>query len=469
MKIPFIKLIQSLYYYYFFDVNKNQLLRIPEAAYRNLEQWLQSGVEPIGDSTINRLIKMGYLSSNKAEKIEHPLTGKLKELMETQMTMLILQLTQGCNLRCSYCIYSDHYSPSQRSHSSKRMSYDTAVKAVDYFMKHSVDNPRAIIAFYGGEPLLEFPLLCSIVEYIKNHYPDREVIYNFTTNGTLLTREIMEYCDQNHIYFMISLDGPEKIHNVSRRYAVSGKGSYADVIKNIKYMKENYPELHRRLNISMVVDEKNDYDEIAKIFDDPVMDGISNFYIAGIDDKYSAEKTLHFYSYYEKEQYNRFLGLLEYTLDGSYSGKNAMVKEDVRQIDMVKDDLTPADGIPPVFAPGGPCTPGQTKLFVSTEGKFFPCERVSELSACNCIGNLEDGIDLAAVSKILNIGQLSEDKCRNCWAFSHCKLCLVYADDNGRLSGDFKTASCETVQKEMEERFRTYIAVKECREIWRKR
>ena len=85
MKIPFIKLIQSLYYYYFFDVNKNQLLRIPEAAYRNLEQWLQSGVEPIGDSTINRLIKMGYLSSNKAEKTNGIPTALLAEGATTDL------------------------------------------------------------------------------------------------------------------------------------------------------------------------------------------------------------------------------------------------------------------------------------------------------------------------------------------------------------------------------------------------
>lgn len=52
--------------------------------------------------------------------------------LENRMNQLVLQVTQKCNLRCSYCVYSGDYK--NRNHSQKEMSWETAKEAVDYCM-----------------------------------------------------------------------------------------------------------------------------------------------------------------------------------------------------------------------------------------------------------------------------------------------------------------------------------------------
>ncbi len=72
------------------------------------------------------------------------------------MKTMILQVTQRCNLRCEYCIYSGDYK--NRSHTNKDMPWESARQAIDYFIAHSRDTNPIMLAFYGGEPLLNMKL-----------------------------------------------------------------------------------------------------------------------------------------------------------------------------------------------------------------------------------------------------------------------------------------------------------------------
>ena len=75
--------------------------------------------------------------------------------------------------------------------------------------------------------------------------------------------------------------------------------------------------------------------------------------------------------------------------------------------------------------PGGPCIPGAKKLFVTTAGSFFPCEKISESAACGQIRNIQTGFNLDNIKAILNIAALTENECKNCWAFLFCKICAA--------------------------------------------
>ncbi len=70
-----------------------------------------------------------------------------------------------------------------------------------------------------------------------------------------------------------------------------------------------------------------------------------------------------------------------------------------------------------------PCLPGKARLFVDYKGDFFPCERVNETSSCMHLGNLDTGFDMGNTNSILNIGKLTKDECKNCWAFILCTIC----------------------------------------------
>ena len=94
----------------------------------------------------------GFCRESRLQEIEHPATGKIQSIVEKGLNQIVLQVTQNCNLRCSYCAYSGSYY--NRKHSNKQMSKETALRAVDFFMEHSSEIEDATIGFYGGEPLL---------------------------------------------------------------------------------------------------------------------------------------------------------------------------------------------------------------------------------------------------------------------------------------------------------------------------
>lgn len=117
--------------------------------------------------------------------------------------------------------------------------------------------------------------------------------------------------------------------------------------------------------------------------------------------------------------------------------------------------------------PGGPCIPGQNKLFITTDGKFLPCERVSEISPAMLIGNLEHGFDTPKVLDLINIGQLTEARCLDCWAFRHCALCAKHADDKGQLSGSYKLRHCRESYNTLSTQIRESIMISEYHGVYK--
>lgn len=460
---PFIKLLQSPHHYYFFDVNRNQVVRVSEKTYRNLQKWVHTGEQPCSDQAVGQLQKQGYLSSFHVKEIEHPMTPILEDLLRTKVHSLVLQLTQECNFRCSYCVYSENHNTMQRSHSSRKMSMETACRAIDYFAGHSTAVSYPNIAFYGGEPLLEFEMMKELVTYARKVFGDREIRFTFTTNGSLLTPKVAEFCRDNEIGFLLSLDGPEKIHNVSRRFAANGKGSYQAVRKNIDYIYKNYPELWERVSANMVINQQYDFDEVTALFQEKEFTSMNQFLLSDMDDVYSIEKTVITKSFRAKEEYHKFKAYIDYLKHGDYTGKNWLERDAVLELKKIDNAMKPQKQLPEKSAHSGPCVPGSTKLFVNVDGVFYPCERVSESSEAVRIGDIDHGIDTAQADRLLNLGKLNGEKCRQCWAFIHCTICARYADDQGRLSADFKNSFCDGVRRAVEKKLMTYIMVKECR------
>ncbi len=105
----------------------------------------------------------------------------------------------------------------------------------------NVEEPQII--FYGGEPLVNFPVIESTLQYIEGLKSSGELPQNtfitINTNGTLINKNFVSILRMfKNINVAISLDGPKEIHNQCRKYR-SGLGSFDDAIKGYRLLTEN--------------------------------------------------------------------------------------------------------------------------------------------------------------------------------------------------------------------------------------
>lgn len=462
---PFIKPIDLFGNYYIYDVNRNDVVKVSRGLYEYLVQLERSPESECEEETVWReyesFVEKGYFSGHKMKVIRHPSTDLVEYYLDRKLSMVILQVTQNCNLRCSYCIYSDSYNEGQRSHSGKKMSLETAIRAVDFLAQHSIDSKKVGVSFYGGEPLLEMDLIKKVVDHAEDVLSGKDLTFSVTTNATLLTREIVAYMKEHHFNLMVSLDGPKSIHNTSRRFAADGVGSFDTIRKNLEAFREEYPDYFEKLSISMVIDPQNDFDEINSLFRPSDVFAGLKLHSSIIDDTYSLEKVTFSEEFIAKRNYQIFLAYLARMNRIDRKRVSPIAYEEVVRYGMAMDKMQKAKALPEEGAPNGPCVPGQSRLFADVDGNLYPCERVSENSPAMRIGNLTDGFDYEKSKELLNIGALTPEACRNCWAARLCSICPKHADDGGTLSQELKLARCQGIKDQALTDLKMWILMKE--------
>jgi uncharacterized protein len=174
---------------------------------------------------------------------------------ERAARVVTFQVTEACNLSCSYCY--------QTCKSSKRMSFNTAKRLMDYLLSDQSDyintkNTLAVILdFIGGEPLLEIDLIDQICDYwlarcIELEHPwAYHYQISMCSNGVLYFDERVQafLCKHHgHVGFSISIDGDERLHDSCRVFP-DGSGSYGIASRAAEHYMENFGELGSKITI----------------------------------------------------------------------------------------------------------------------------------------------------------------------------------------------------------------------------
>ena len=151
-----------------------------------------------------------------------------------QLRMTVLTTLQ-CNFACDYCIQGDH--GDYNKHAAK-MSMETAAQVGDW-AERRLDELGAesyVITFFGGEPLLNMPVVYYLSERMWNACQARGVrmLINIITNGLLLTPEIVDRLTPFGLNGVkITLDGDRDTHNQMRPLR-GGQGTFDKIIHNIR-------------------------------------------------------------------------------------------------------------------------------------------------------------------------------------------------------------------------------------------
>jgi uncharacterized protein len=142
-----------------------------------------------------------------------------------------LFVTDQCNLRCSYCFSAGA--------SSREIDWNTARRAVDFLFENSSGVRKLHLSFWGGEPLLAWPLVRRIVQYARKKTQEarKKIDFSIPTNLTILTPEMLEFIANHHIHLSLSIDGTAE--SQSLRKTPSGASSYDSVSKNLDLLQNS--------------------------------------------------------------------------------------------------------------------------------------------------------------------------------------------------------------------------------------
>jgi len=154
-----------------------------------------------------------------------------------------LLVTHSCNLNCTYC-FEKHKELGQRF-----MTLDTAKKILTgefegFARTHSDPTHRLAIEFFGGEPLMNFPLIRQVYEWVRDNDPGIPIQFQLTSNGTLFTPEILAwFTERKHDFrVVLSVDGDEEMHRTTRGVAPGRLP--------LDYIVENWPNSYFKMTLS---------------------------------------------------------------------------------------------------------------------------------------------------------------------------------------------------------------------------
>jgi uncharacterized protein len=236
------------------------LQNCPLSAEELTEELLRRGYSNLEiEATLDEMVDFDVLSSGLPKKTFPAVPDKTFPIQR-----IVLNTTNQCNLACGYCYeYSDDKIATTKD-KPKFMSDSIARSAIDTLMKESEGRTALHVTFFGGETLLNFPLMQESVQYATEQATaaGKTVDFSLTTNATLLTEEIADFLAKYKIGVTVSIDGDKELHDRMRVFH-SGKGSYDVIAPRIKMLLAR----HRTNFIGARVTLSNGVREVRRIYD----------------------------------------------------------------------------------------------------------------------------------------------------------------------------------------------------------
>jgi uncharacterized protein len=399
---------------------------VPSAAIFALDEAADDIMRTLGDGARSRAELVAELSARHdagqlgetvselarvqaiGELAARPAPPKVLPLTPFPLTTMVLNVTNQCNLSCTYCYEygEDKIVDTENGRKPKFMSEETARESVDFMLKESGANQVAHLTFFGGETLLNFPVLKKTIAYAKERAAalGKDVDFSLTTNATLLKPDVIEFLVEHQVGVTISIDGPREVQDKFRVFQ-NGTGSYDIVAPRIKALLKQ----HRSRPVGARVTLTSDTLDITRIFRHLTEE--IGFWEVGFAPVTTSPGRAHAIS---EQGYARMLDgfrALSYEfLEAAVAGRHhgfSNVKETLQEIHK---------GMSKAF----PCGAGLGLMGVATDGDVALCHRFAGSDA-HKLGTVRDGIDRVAQQAFLEKHHLdNKTDCSTCWARPVC-------------------------------------------------
>jgi uncharacterized protein len=353
--------------------------------------------------TVQELAKLHIFLTNQPA----PTTGfPIVDVTHFPLGSLVLNVANKCNLHCTYC-----YEPEKAKYgpSPVQMDWDTARTSVDFLFEKAGKNREVNLVFFGGEALLNFKLMRQVVAYAEEKAQEsgKTVDFSLTTNGTLLTDEIIDFFQTHRFGLTISIDGPQELHDKRRSFLTTHgerRGSYHLIVPRVQRLLQRYTA---RPVVARVTVTKGTV-EIMRIYEH--LSGLGFFEVgfspvtATTGEEYGLEPA----DLRRLLAGFRELGALyvERALQNQYTGFS--------NLSTLLTDLHA--GTNKLF----PCGAGLGLLDIDGNGDVYLCHRFPGTEE-HRYGNVRDGLQYDRLNEFLNAAHVqNKPVCQTCWIRGIC-------------------------------------------------
>jgi len=336
------------------------------------------------------------------------LPPKLPPPQPFPLTTLVLNVTNQCNLSCTYCYEygEDRLVDTASGREPKFMSEETARASVDFMLRESGANRAAHLTFFGGETLLNFPVLKSAIAYARARAAElgKQVDFSLTTNATLLRPEVIEYLAANDVGVTISIDGPKEVQDRFRVFS-GGAGSYDVVLPRIKQLLAR----HRGRPIGARVTLTSGALDVKRIFRHLTEE--IGFHEVGFAPVTTTAQRDHAIGESGME------AMLSQFRELAAEFRDHALADRAHAFSNVKDTLAE---IHKGVAKAYPCGAGLGLMGVATDGDVALCHRFAG-SREHTLGSVRDGVARERQAAFLEANHIAEKTdCHRCWARPLC-------------------------------------------------
>ena len=333
---------------------------------------------------------------------------------------ITIQITNQCNLRCSYCYEHNKSCGSMNINTAKKI-IDTILDMydadTDFIGKHS---KGLVLDFIGGEPLLEAKLIENICDYYFDECLRRNIPlapftrFSFATNGLLWFTEDAQHLFKKYHDFIsltVSIDGIQELHD---KYRIDqyGKGSFEKAY--IAYLdgRDKYGWNNSKMTFTPGSVHYM-YDSIKMMIENGCNDILCNF---AYEPKYTIQDAKNIYFELKK--------VSDYMIQNKYNNYISILDEYIGNFDNTIDNYCGGTG---------------KMIAFSSDGKAYPCIRYMPISIGNeksskiCIGDCFNGIyktndQLKIKKELYSITRKSQStkECMECPVSTGCGWCSGY-------------------------------------------
>jgi uncharacterized protein len=321
------------------------------------------------------------------------------------LNTLVLNVTNQCNLSCKYCYEFGEDKLANPEGKAKFMPIETAQQAIDHLLARSGGRRSVHVTFFGGETLLNFKVMRSAIQYavVKAKEAGKAIDFSLTTNGTLLSEEVIEFLSEYRVGVTISLDGDRSMNDQFRVFK-DGRGSYDIIAPKVKALLTRHKTpIGARVTLTAQVSD------VLKIFRHLTND-------LGFKDVGFAPVTTAPVRLYAIGGGGLDLMLAQFTTLANEYREHA-VRGERHGFSNVTDTLMELhQGVNKAF----PCGAGLGLMGVSPSGDIAPCHRFVD-SDSHRLGHVSTGIDAEKQAAFLKKGHIgSKYDCHSCWARPLC-------------------------------------------------